>query len=102
METTSLPVSLPGKEPRQTPDSPLSETNQGSPREKEPEELEESLDPPSPNRPLLIFQHVLGFEPSEKKSPSLGPFPLFRFLGQAHSQEAEGKLRGEQQLTATE
>jgi len=47
----------------------------------------------------LILQHVPGFKPS-KKSSSLGPFPLFRFLGEAQSQQAEAKLQGEQRLTA--
>lgn len=74
MEITNTPLSLPGNAHGQTLHSPLSETNQGFPRENKPEESEESLGPPSPNRPPLILQHVPGFEPS-KKSPSLGPLP---------------------------
>lgn len=87
-------LSLPGNANEKTLCSPLSETNQGYPRENKPEESEESLASPSPNRPLLILQHVLGFEPS-KKSSSFGSFPPFRFLGQAQSQQTEGKLQGE-------
>lgn len=90
MGITNTRLSLPGNAHGQTLRSPLSETNQGYPRENKPEESEESLGPPSPNRPLLILQHVLGFEPS-KKSSSFGSFPPFRFLRQAQSQQTEGK-----------